>query len=171
MTDFKIEHIETLSDDISEKIERGHITDEASHGIICNYKKFSLLLKNKESVVIGVLSAYTAFSEIYVDDIWVDPDYRKLGLGRMLLEDLEKYFSDKGYNNINLVTSQFQAPDFYQKCGFELEFIRENKYNPKLTKFFFIKYFLKRKCTSVIKKVAVIKFNIKGLNSFTPKIR
>lgn len=29
----------------------------------------------------------------------------------------------------------------YEKCGFELEFVRKNKSNPKLTKYFFIKYF------------------------------
>jgi len=141
MTDFKIEYLNTLPDDISEKIHQGHIMDEATGGIVCNYKMFSLLVKNNDGTAIGALSAYTAFSEIYVVDIWIDPNYRKLGLGRNLLKELEKHFSDKGYNNINLVTSQFQAPDFYKKCGFEIEFIRENKYNPELTKIFFIKYF------------------------------
>ena len=29
----------------------------------------------------------------------------------------------------------------YKKCGFEVEFIRENKENPKLTKYFLVKYF------------------------------
>lgn len=141
MTDFRIEYLNTLPDDISEKIYQGHIIDEASHGIVCNYKKFSLLIKNKDNVAIGALTAYTAFSEIYVDDIWVDPNYRKSGLGRKLIKELENYFHDQGYNNINLVTSQFQAPGFYKKCGFEIEFTRENKNNPELTKIFFIKYF------------------------------
>lgn len=141
MTDFKIEFLNALPNDISQKVHQGHIIDEEAHGIVCNYKKFSLLVKNNDGDAIGALTAYTAFSEIYVDDIWIDPSYRKLGLGRKLLRELESYFHDKGYNNINLVTSQFQAPSFYKKCGFEIEYIRENKYNPKLTKIFFIKYF------------------------------
>lgn len=141
MTDFKIEYLNILPDDIAEKIQHGHIIDEASHKIVCDYKEFSFVVKKNDDTVIGALTAYTAFSEIYVDDIWVDPSYRKLGLGKKLLGELESYFQDKGYNNINLVTSQFQAPGFYEKCGFEVEFIRENKYNPKLTKIFFIKYF------------------------------
>jgi ribosomal protein S18 acetylase RimI-like enzyme len=143
MTDFKIEYVDTLSDNISEKIHQGHIVDESVHGVVCNYKKFSLIVKNTNGNVIGALTAYTAYSEIYVDDMWVDPSCRKSGLGRKLLETLENRFKDKGYNNINLVTSQFQAPDFYKKCGFEVEFVRENKHNPKLTKIFFIKYFNK----------------------------
>jgi len=40
-----------------------------------------------------------------------------------------------------LVTSAFQAPDFYRKCGFTAEFTRENKKNPKLSKTFFVKFF------------------------------
>ncbi|HVE44647.1 MAG TPA: GNAT family N-acetyltransferase [Gammaproteobacteria bacterium] len=141
MTDFKIEYVDTLPDNLDERVRQGHIADEAAHGIVCNYKTFSFTAKNNSNEVVGVLAAYTAFSEIYVDDIWVDPVYRKAGLGRKLLQTLENQFKGKGYNNINLVTSQFQTPDFYKKCGFEIEFVRQNKFNPQLTKFFFIKYF------------------------------
>lgn len=49
-------------------------------------------------------------------------------------------FTGSGYNNINLVTNAFQAPDFYKSWGYEIEFIRVNQANPKLTKTFFIKY-------------------------------
>jgi ribosomal protein S18 acetylase RimI-like enzyme len=141
MTDFKFEFLDTLPNILNEKIQHGHIADESAHGVICNYKMFYFVVKDKDGNIIGALTAYTAYSEIYVDDIWIDPRYRRNGLGRKLLELLENYFNNKGYNNINLVTSQFQAPDFYKKCGFEVEFIRKNKCNPKLTKFFFIKFF------------------------------
>jgi ribosomal protein S18 acetylase RimI-like enzyme len=89
-------------------------------------------LKSNNGTVIGDLQAYTAFAEVYVDDIWVDPSYRGQHLGQKLLKELESKFKYKGYNNINLVTSNFQAPEFYKKCGFEIEFVRINKNNPKL---------------------------------------
>ncbi len=69
------------------------------------------------------------------------PCIRDQGLGKKLLAALEQAFTGKGYNNINLVTSDFQAPDFYKKCGFKVEFIRPNPHNPLLSKTFFIKYF------------------------------
>jgi len=95
--------------------------------------------------VLGVLNAFTAYSEIYVDDMSVDSSHCGKGYGQKLLQELENHFEGKGFNNINLVTSAFNAPEFYKKCGFTVEFVRENKANPKLTKTFFIKYF-KNEC-------------------------
>ncbi len=123
---------------------------ETSHGVDVNYKRFALVLSDDQNTTLGVLNAFTAFAEIYIDDMWVDSHYRGKGYGRKLIQALEDYFKGKGFNNINLVTNQFQAPEFYKKCGFELEFIRKNIKNSKLTKFFFIKYFGDEKQTQGI---------------------
>jgi ribosomal protein S18 acetylase RimI-like enzyme len=114
---------------------------EASHGIDVNYKKISLLLSNEDEEIIGVINAYTAFAEVYLDDMWVSSKERGKGYGKMLIEALKAHFKGKGFNNINLVTSQFQAPKFYESCGFQLEFIRKNDTNPKFTKYFYIYFF------------------------------
>jgi ribosomal protein S18 acetylase RimI-like enzyme len=141
MTDFQIQYLDTLPDTDEQKIRDGHIADEAAQGIVCNYKPFSLVIKDNTDVMIGALCAYTAFAEIYVNDLWIAPAYRKQGLARRLMFELENNFKGKGYNNINLVTSEFQAVDFYKKCGYEIEFVRINMHNPKLTKYFFVKFF------------------------------
>ncbi len=83
----------------------------------------------------------TAYAEVYIDDLWVDTSWRGKGYGRKLLQALENRFKNKGFNNINLVTSAFQAPGFYRKCGYVEEFIRENNHNPRLSKSFFVKFF------------------------------
>jgi ribosomal protein S18 acetylase RimI-like enzyme len=141
MKDYNIELVDKISDDVDEKMSAGFAEYESSHGIDVNYKPFSLVLRNEKQEVLGVLNAFTAFAEIYIDDIWVDKNHRGKGYGRILIAELESRFKGQGFNNINLVTSAFQAPEFYQKCGFQVEFVRKNLKNPKLTKTFFVKYF------------------------------
>ncbi len=141
MNHYKIEFLDPLSKDIEEKMRNGLAGYESSHGIDVNYKPISVVLTDDVGDTFGVLNAFTAFAEVYICDLWVDRAYRGNGYGRKLLQALEDRFKDKGFNNINLVTSAFQAPDFYKKCGFKAEFVRKNTHNPKLTKTFFIKYF------------------------------
>ena len=141
MNEYQIEQLDELSEETENLIHQGHVLNEADNGIVCSYKKFAILIKTNKDTVVGALQAYTAFAEVYVDDIWVSLSHRGQNLGRKLLKELENKFKGKGYNNINLVTSHFQAPEFYKKCGYEVEFVRINKKNPLLSKTFFIKFF------------------------------
>jgi ribosomal protein S18 acetylase RimI-like enzyme len=156
MSHYKIEFTDKLSNEVEEKMRKDLVAYESSHGIDVNYKRFSLILRNESGEVLGILNAFTAFSEVYVDDMWVDSAHRRKGYGRKLLEELENHFEGKGFNNINLVTSAFSAPGFYMKCGFTAEFVRENKVNPKLTKTFFIKYFKNEHQTQGILKTKIL---------------
>ena len=42
------------------------------------------------------------------------------------------------YDIVTLTTFGFQAPEFYKKHGFAIEYIRENK-DPKISKYFLTK--------------------------------
>lgn len=141
MNNYKIEFFDNLSDSIEKIMSEDFKKYESSNGVDVNYKKFTLVLTNKVGDLVGVLNAYTAFSEVYVEDMWVHTVHRGKGHGKKLLQELENHFEGQGFNNINLVTSAFNAPEFYKKCGFSVEFVRNNKVNPKLTKTFFVKYF------------------------------
>ena len=136
-----IKFVDQISEETENKMRDDLVAYELSHGIDVNYKRFSLVLNNEQNETIGVLNAYTTFSEIYIDDMWVDSKHRRQGLGKKLIETLENHFQGKGFNNINLCTNQFNAPEFYKKCGFTAEFTRENFKTPKLSKTFFVKYF------------------------------
>ncbi|MFZ5821579.1 MAG: GNAT family N-acetyltransferase [Chloroflexota bacterium] len=140
MTPLKIEYTENLSADANNTMTAGQEKYERDNGVAINFKEFAFVLSNENGEIFGVLNAYTAYAEIYIEDLWVDESVRRMGYGKQLVQALENHFRGKGYNNINLVTNQFQAPGFYKKCGYEVEFIRVNKTNSKLTKTFFIKY-------------------------------
>lgn len=141
MNKLEIQFVDQLSDEIEEIMREDLVNYESSHGIDVNYKRFALVLTDENKHPVGVVNAFTAFSEVYVDDMWVHSLHRGKGYGKKLLKTLEDRFEGKGFNNINLVTNAFNAPDFYKKCGFTEEFVRVNKVNPKLTKTFFIKHF------------------------------
>jgi ribosomal protein S18 acetylase RimI-like enzyme len=136
-----IETVNSVPQEIENKMRKDWEKYDTEHGIDLNYKRFSLIMKNDIDEVIGLLTAYTVFAEIYVDEMWIDSKYHKKGFGRLLLSELEGQFEGKGFENIALCTSEYQAPAFYKKCGFELEFVRKNHRYPKLTKYFFVKYF------------------------------
>ena len=55
-----------------------------------------------------------------------------------LVHAVEDAYKDAGYDKITLTTFGFQAPEFYKKLGYEVEFIREDN-NPQLRKYFLIK--------------------------------
>ncbi|MCX7114490.1 MAG: GNAT family N-acetyltransferase [Gammaproteobacteria bacterium] len=141
MTNLKISLVEQLSTDIEREMENGLKEYETSHGIDVNYTPFSLVLFDEKNEAVGVLSAFSSYSSIHIRDLWVKESHRGHGYGRKLVVELESRFKGKGLHNINLVSCAFQAPGFYEKCGFKTEFVRENLHNPKLTMTFFIKYF------------------------------
>ena len=143
----RVEFVEHLSDEIQTMVRKGQEDYETSHGVVCDYRNFWLLVRDANEKVIGYLAYYTAYAEVYVDDLWVAGNHRCAGLGRTLLSTLEKRVQGSGYNNINLVTNGFQAVEFYKKCGYEVEFVRVNEHHPKLTKTFFVKYFESKKQT------------------------
>ena len=130
----------TLSDADQAIVSAGHAAYEQGHGIDIKFTRFALLLHDDHGTLCGALQAYTAYAEIYVEDLWVAEACRRRGYGRQLLMRLEQEFAGTGYHNINLVTNAFQAPDFYAKCGYTVEFVRVNAQDPRLTKTFFVKY-------------------------------
>jgi ribosomal protein S18 acetylase RimI-like enzyme len=140
MSNFLIEYSDCVMPGLQETAQQWMVDYESNYAVVCSYKEFSVVAKDKDKQIIAILLGYTEFDEIHIEDICVKLGYRNKGLGSMLLREIEDRFTNKGYNNINLITNQFQAAEFYKKCGFEVEFIRENKENPKLTKTFFIKY-------------------------------
>ncbi|WP_156812514.1 GNAT family N-acetyltransferase [Legionella tunisiensis] len=120
MKNLQIKLTETLSENIEKRMEQGFLEYETEHGIEINYNRFYFLLLDEQELAFGVLNAFTVYAEIYIDDLWVDKSIRGQGYGRVLLTALENHFRGKGYNNINLVTNAFQAPDFYKNVVMKL---------------------------------------------------
>ena len=62
-------------------VSAGHTAYEQSHNIDINFRRFALLLHDEHGALQGALQAYTAYAEIYVEDLWVAAAMRRRGYG------------------------------------------------------------------------------------------
>ena len=86
---YQIQFVDEIDALTEKRMTRGFIDYEREHSIDVNYRRFSITISNKKGEIFGVINAFTAFAEIYVDDIWVDSAYRGQGHGKQLLLALE----------------------------------------------------------------------------------
>ena len=135
-----MEYVDNPDDEIYQLIDDEFNKYATKNEIICNYTPFSFVAK-EDNKIIGVITGHSYYKEVHIDDLIILEQYRNKHIGSKLMKTVEEHYKNKDFDNINVTTHQFQAPKFYEKCGFKLEFIRENKENPKLTKYFFVKYF------------------------------
>ena len=134
-----IEYVENPDDEIYQLIDDEFNKYATKNEVICNYTPFHFVAK-EDNQIIGVITGNAYYKEVHISDLIILEQYRNKHIGSQLMKTVEEYYN-KGFDNINVTTYQFQAPEFYKKCGFKLEFIRENKENSKLNKYFFVKYF------------------------------
>ncbi len=134
----QIESVDPYEESLGDWIDREFDSFAKQHGVVCNYTPFAFAAK-KNGEVIGVIKGHSFYREVHIADLTVVESFRGQCVGTRLLETVEAYFQNKGFDNLNLTTYRFQAPDFYGKYGFALEYVRENPGYPQLSKYFFIK--------------------------------
>ena len=134
-----IEYTPELSEEFYELIDTEFNKFATKNNVTCNYTPFNFIAK-EDNKVIGIITGHSYYKEVHIGDLIVLEEYRNRHIGTKLVKAVEDYFKNKDFENINLSTYGFQAPEFYKKLGFEVEFIRENKSNPKLNKYFLVKY-------------------------------
>lgn len=74
---------------------------------------------NQGNVIAGLFATCTAFRIVYVSMLYVDSQYRRQGLGKRLMDELEKQAIEKQLKFIRLDTFDYQGRDFYQAIGYE----------------------------------------------------
>lgn len=135
-----IEYIKNPDENFYDIIDNEFNKFAIKNGVICNYEPFTFIAKENNELV-GIITGHSYYKEVHINGLIIFEQYRNKHIGSKLLETVENYYKNKGFENINLSTYNFQAPEFYKKYGFKVEFIRENKNNHKLTKYFLVKYF------------------------------
>ena len=135
----KIEYTEELGKELGNKLGAEFTKYAKEKGITTNYKEFSFVAKEDEEVV-GIISGNSYYGAVHIQELIVFKGYRGKHIGRQLVEKVEDYYNEYEFKSISVTTHKFLAPNFYEKLGFQLEFIRKNKENSKLDRYFFVKY-------------------------------
>ncbi|MCA1730511.1 MAG: GNAT family N-acetyltransferase [Actinobacteria bacterium] len=106
----------------AEKVMRRFLADLSGSYHSC------LFVAERNGAVIGFLSgelregspAFNPKTWVAVEDIYVVPDQRSLGIGRALFEECQEWARNKGVNGVSLqvAAGNVRARKFYEELGF-----------------------------------------------------
>ncbi len=110
--------------------------------VALNFNEFCFAAESDDGEIVGVITGRAYYNEVHIGDLIIQKAHRRCGYGSKLVLAVEEAFQNAGYDKITLTTFGFQAPEFYRKLGYMVEFIREDK-DPKLSKYFFAKQLIR----------------------------
>ena len=83
--------------------------------------EFVLKIGNENGEIIGgcIAEAYEYhWSRLFLNTLWVDERYRHLGLGSMIIREVERIAREKGCRVVTFGTASFMARPFYDKHSY-----------------------------------------------------
>lgn len=80
----------------------------------------NLVLRDHEDTIVGGISTSTLYWTQYLEVLWVDEKYRRLGYGRDLVLEAQRLAREIGCISSHVYTFSWQGPEFYQAIGYDL---------------------------------------------------
>ena len=74
----------------------------------------------------GILGKMYCWGCLYIDILFIVPNYRRMGIGCLLLTKMHDYATENNCSLIHLDTFDFQVKGFYEKHGYIVFGILEN---------------------------------------------
>ncbi len=92
-----------------------------------SYKRVSKI----NGAVVGYIIALKVYDEVHILNLAVHPEYRRKGIGRGLLSECLRYFSDKGIRSaiLEVRVRNKNAIMLYEKAGFKSIGLRRKYYS------------------------------------------
>lgn len=88
-------------------------------------RPFAFFIKDPAKAILAGAKGVSLYGCLYVDMLWVAPEIQHKGLGSKLIHECEKLGRDRHCTFVSLTTMDWEALPFYQKLGYEIEFVRE----------------------------------------------
>lgn len=113
-----------------EQVLNDGISDEAAlKKNMARIKPFRVFIKDAHGTVLGGASGTIFYGSLYVDMLWLKEELRYQGLGKKLMMEAEKIGRNKQCKFVTLNTMDWEALPFYQKLGYDIEFVRHGYAN------------------------------------------
>ena len=138
MAETLVKRVTEVDKTISDFIHNGFTRYGERNDVVLNYDEFCFIAESSDGTIIGAITGRAYYNEVHIGDLIIAERYRRTGVGRRLVSTVEDAYRDKGYSVVTLSTFGFQAPEFYKKLGYAVEFVRRHK-DPKLDKYFLAK--------------------------------
>lgn len=86
---------------------------------------FAFYVRDNDGKIIAGVNGYIVYGEIYTDQLWVHPLFRKKGVARQLMEEVHEFGRYEDCKVATVQTMCFQkALKFYENLGYVKEFER-----------------------------------------------
>ena len=85
-----------------------------------NEKNMCFALRAKDGTIVGGVIGETHWNWLLINLMWIRQDLRGQGYGHQLLQAAEQEGRRRGVTHAYLDTFSFQAPEFYQKHGYQI---------------------------------------------------
>ena len=135
MAEATIRRVDEADEAIGEFIHEGFTRYAEQSGVVLNYDEFCFAAEDADGTIVGAVTGRAYYNEVHISDLIVDETHRRSGIGSKLVRAVEDACRGRGYDVITLTTFGFQAPEFYKKLGYTVEFIRRHS-EAKLDKYF-----------------------------------
>ncbi|OEK01490.1 hypothetical protein BFP97_08135 [Roseivirga sp. 4D4] len=96
--------------------------------MLANSEDFKALIIRDGDRAVGFATYYFGFSSwsgkhLFLDDLYLETEYRKQGLGAQIMDQLESIAKDKGCKSMRWLVSRWNEPaiNFYKKRGTIIE--------------------------------------------------
>jgi len=81
-------------------------------------RPFSAVVKDENDNIVAATSGHTWGGCCHIVHLWVHESKRRRGIGRALLQSVEKEAAQRGCTQSLVSTHSFQAPIFYERHGY-----------------------------------------------------